>query len=71
MADEKAFIDAPESLDYGIDLRETLNGFALHIVNYNFNGQTHKIDPLPALTFGLNDPRLQSQSPLFPGKSGN
>lgn len=70
LADEKAFIDAPESLDYGIDLRETLNGFALHIVNYNFNGQTHKIDPLPALTFGLKIPTSRVKAHCFPENPG-
>lgn len=70
LADEKAFIDAPESLDYGIDLRETLNGFALHIVNYNFNGQTHKIDPLPALTFGLKIPASRVKAHCFPENPG-
>lgn len=66
LTDEKPFIDAPESLDYGIDLRETSNGYALHIVNYHYNEQTHRIDPLPALTFGLKIPASGVKAHCFP-----
>lgn len=53
LAADSAYIVAPESQLYSIDLRKTENGSALHIVNYNYNEDTHRIDLIPELTFSL------------------
>lgn len=47
-------IDASESDLYSVDLRETDDGKALHVVNYNYNEETHRIDAIPELKIGLN-----------------
>ena len=50
---EKAddLMTAPPSPDYSMDLRKTEKGCALHLVNYHYNSDTHKIDPLGTLAF--------------------
>ncbi|SDF55980.1 hypothetical protein SAMN05660368_00918 [Marvinbryantia formatexigens] len=51
---EDNIIDAPESLMYSVDVRETEEGRALHLVSYNYNEETHRIDAIPELNIGLN-----------------
>ena len=54
LAASATYLSAPESPLYGMDLRETETGCALHLVNYHYNEKTHRIDPLPELKFGLH-----------------
>lgn len=66
LSGQKGFIDAPESLSYSIDLRKTEKGCALHIVNYNYNEETHRIDPLEELSFGVKLPASKATAHSFP-----
>ena len=66
LASDPAFVAAPESPLYGIDLRKTENGQALHLVNYNYNDETRRIDPLPPLTFGLRFDAKTAEAHCFP-----
>ena len=66
LAEEKHLIGAPESPVYGINLRKTEKGQALHIVNYNFNPETHKIDPLGELSFEVKLPVAKVTAHCFP-----
>lgn len=65
----KSYIKASESPLYGIDLRKTAKGYALHIVNYNYNEQTHKIDLLKDLVFKLTLPASKADVHCFPENS--
>ncbi len=42
------------SEQFGIALHKSHRGYVLHILNYNFNVQTHHIDSLPAIEMKLN-----------------
>lgn len=66
LAAEKTFIDAPACAPYGMDLRKTENGWALHIVNYNYNEETHRIDPIEELKFGVQLPVSEATGHSFP-----
>lgn len=66
LAAEKSAVDAPDSPLYSIDLRKTPEGWALHLVNYNCNAETHRIDPLPAMEFGLSLPVSSVTAHCFP-----
>ena len=59
-------LDAPEGKDFGIDLRETAEGKALHLVNYNYNEKTRRIDALKPLVFRLHFPASQVTAHAFP-----
>ena len=41
---------------YGVAVHQKDNGKVLHIVNYNYNEETHKIDTLPEVRVKLNYP---------------
>lgn len=66
LAADESFLTAPQSPDYGIDLRETAEGKALHLVNYRYNEETHRIDELPKLSFSLRFAAAQVQAHSFP-----
>lgn len=66
LAGEKSLLDAPESPLYSVDLRRTEKGCALHIVNYNYNEETHRIDPLAELSFGMKQPVSRAIAHSFP-----
>ena len=61
-----ALLDAPEGKDFGIDLRETAEGKALHLVNYNYNEKARRIDALNPLVFRLHFPASQVTAHAFP-----
>ena len=66
LAREQSYITAPESPLYGIDLRETEQGKALHLVNYNYNEDTRRIDPLQPLCFDLHFDAETAEAHCFP-----
>ncbi len=51
---------------FGIALHKTGTGYALHIVNYNFNEGTHRLDPLALITIKLNVPAGRIAAHSFP-----
>lgn len=59
-------LTAPESPFYGVDLRKTEKGYALHLVNYRYNEETHRIDDLDDLTFRLGFPVSSVKVHSFP-----
>ena len=68
LAGEMTFIDAPESPNYGFDLRKTETGWALHLLNYNYNEQTHRIDPID-VSLGIKLPVKGVKAHCFPENS--
>ncbi len=56
LAEQPGLLTACDHDKLGIALHKTDNGYALHLVNYNFNQETHRIDSLPELSFQLHFP---------------
>ncbi len=50
-------ITAPEEDGYGIAWHDTGNGRALHIINYSYDSDSHRIRNLPELCFRLGEKR--------------
>jgi hypothetical protein len=46
LARDRGLIDMDENRQIGIALHRIKSGYALHILNYNFNEKTHRIDPV-------------------------
>ncbi|GAA6409711.1 hypothetical protein K040078D81_38280 [Blautia hominis] len=51
---------------YGVAVHQKDNGKVLHIVNYNYNEETHKIDTLPEVRVKLNYPCDELRIAEFP-----
>jgi hypothetical protein len=51
---------------FGLSLQKTRHGYALHIVNYNYNLTTHRLDPLSPIKVKLNVPAGRIQAHSFP-----
>ena len=54
------------SSQYGFALHALENGHALHLVNYNYNEQTHKIDSIESIQLKFNIPFSQIRCYSFP-----
>ena len=63
---EESFMEFSESEKYSVDLRATEKGCALHLVNYNFNEETHHIDPLAEIKVALKVPVETVKTHCFP-----
>lgn len=48
LAGNKGIISACDSNKMGISVHKNDNGYVMHIVNYNYNQDTHRIDPIDA-----------------------
>jgi hypothetical protein len=46
LSDAKAIISTQECDKVGIAVHQNKNGYVLHVVNYNYNNETHRIDPV-------------------------
>jgi hypothetical protein len=69
LARNKGVIKAGKSSVMGIAVHRAAQGTILHVVNYNYNASTHRIDPIDAsfdLEFEPRKPRVHS----FPESAG-
>ena len=66
LSKDVAPVNACNNARYGIALHKTETGYALHIVNYNYNEMTHRIDPIERVECVLNFPATTSRSVSFP-----
>ncbi len=69
LAKNKGVVSAKDSEKFGIAVHRDTGRFLLHIVNYNYNAGTHRIDPTDAsfdLAFEQKGARIHS----FPENSG-
>lgn len=66
LVEAAGILEAEESPLYSVDLRETSSGRALHIVNYNYNEETHRIDPIPELNMTLKFEAAAAEAHCFP-----
>lgn len=64
LAEKEAKVKCDENYRYGIALHDMGNAYAIHIINYNFNEETHKIDEIPEidLQIGFDVKELRSYS---------
>lgn len=46
LAKDRGLINIEENRQFGIALHRIKSGYVLHILNYNFNEKTHRIDPI-------------------------
>jgi hypothetical protein len=46
LARDRGLADMEENRQFGIALHRIKSGYALHVLNYNFNEKTHRIDPV-------------------------
>lgn len=66
LAGEEQEIRALTKGDYGIAWHDTGRGRALHVVNYQYNERTHRIDALPELEFELDRAYSEIKLHCFP-----
>ena len=56
----------PDSDKYGVSLQETDNANILHVINYSFNEETHRIDPIEELAFTADFNTQKVEAYSFP-----
>lgn len=65
LAKNKGIVHAADTDRYGVAVHKTADGYALHIVNYNYNESTHRIDPVD-VEFRLGFPAEEGIVYSFP-----
>lgn len=48
LSNDKGIVSATDTNNMGIAVHKNDNGYVMHIVNYNYNEKTHRIDPIDA-----------------------
>jgi hypothetical protein len=69
LARNRGLIDMDENRQFGIALHRTKAGYALHILNYNFNEKTHRIDPIWNIRGRVNFSSKSIRVVCFPEES--
>jgi len=66
IGEDKGPVVVPESDGYGIALHKTEKGYVLNLVNYNYNEETHRIDPLDVVPCKLSFAPKALRAHAFP-----
>ncbi|HBE77189.1 MAG TPA: hypothetical protein DDW65_05335 [Firmicutes bacterium] len=65
LSDKKGIISTHECDKVGVAVHQNKNGYVLHVINYNYNEGTHRIDPVN-ITFDLGFQCKQVKIHSFP-----
>lgn len=66
LSEKKSRVFCDENKDYGIALHDNGDAYVLHIVNYNYNEESHRIDRIPAIRLRTDFPADNVEVHAFP-----